>query len=108
MDALSVADVAREPLEAAFLTLRLLDHWVALGSEMAEPTGQALSAARTAVEKAASDPATQASLRGVIDAIVMLEEPDPQPLLPRVFAYGGLLEQRGAGSGPSPWASCSR
>jgi tetratricopeptide (TPR) repeat protein len=96
MDALPVAAAERQPLEAAFLTLRLLDHWVALGAEMAEPTGQVLAAARDAIEKASSDSETQASLRGVIEAIVMLQDPDAQPLLPRVFAYAGLLEQRGA------------
>lgn len=96
MDALPAADAGRQPLEAAFLTLRLLDHWMALGATIAEPTGQALSASRAAVEKAGGDPESQVSLRGIIDAMVMLQEPDAQPLLPRVFAFAGLLEQRGA------------
>jgi tetratricopeptide (TPR) repeat protein len=96
MDALPASAKGRQPLEAAFLTLRLLDNWVWLGAELAEPTGQALTVARDAVEKATSDAESQAALRGIIDAIVMLQEPDTQPLLPRVFAYAGLLEQRGA------------
>lgn len=96
MDALPAGDSGRQPLEAAFLTLRLLDHWVSLGSAMAEPTGQALGATRAAIERASSDPESQVSLRGIVDAIVRLQEPDAQPLLPRVFAFAGLLEQRGA------------
>ncbi len=86
----------RTALQAAFLTLRLLDHWMALGAEIAEPTGQATAATREAVQGVTDDVESRTALTGIIDAIVMLQDPDAQPLLPRVFAYGGLLEHRGA------------
>ncbi len=92
------ADVspARQPLEAAFLTLRLFDEWIASGAMIAEPIGQALTATRKAVERISEDSETRMSLQGIVEAIVMLQEPDAQPVLPRIFAYAGLLERRGA------------
>jgi hypothetical protein len=86
----------QQPLEAAFLTLRLFDEWIASGAMIAEPVGQALTATRKAVERIGQDSETRTSLQGIVDAIVMLQEPDAQPVLPRIFAYAGLLERRGA------------
>jgi len=86
----------RRSLEAAFLTLRLLDHWMALGAEVASPTAQVFAATRDAVSALDDDPEMRTSLTGITDAIAMLQDPDAQPLLPRVFAFGGLLEHRGS------------
>lgn len=96
VEALPVESPQRAPLEAAFLTLRLLDEWMASGSTIVESTGQALLATRRAVGLITDDDATRSSLEGVIDAMVTLQEPDAQPLLPRLFAYAGLLERRGS------------
>lgn len=97
MDRLPAADAARKPLEAAFLTLRVLDQWMWLGVEVADPTSQVLGAAKAAVQEAMKeDKEVATSLGGILDAIVLLQEPDAQPVLPRVFALGGLYEARGA------------
>ena len=96
METHAEASAERQPLEAAFLTMRLFDEWVTTGAMIAEPAGQALTATRKAVERISQDSETRTSLQGVVDAIVMLQEPDAQPVLPRVFAYAGLLERRGA------------
>lgn len=81
---------------AAFLTLRLLDHWLKLGAVMADPEVPAHRAAREATASLEGDKEMRAALASVIDAIEALHEPDAQPLLPRVFAMGKLLEQRGS------------
>jgi len=80
---------------AAFLTLRLLDHWVALGTDLSTDDSSAHRAAREAVDAIETDAEMRASLGSIIDAIVALHEPDAQPLLPRVYAFGKLTEQRG-------------
>jgi hypothetical protein len=81
---------------AAFLTLRLLDHWLKLGTVMADAEMPAHRAAREATTSLEGDVEMRAALSSVIDAIEALHEPDAQPLLPRVFALGKLLEQRGS------------
>ena len=85
----------RAALEAAFLTLRLLDEWIASGGMLADPLFPAHAATRTAVEALSHDTETQLVLWRVIDAITTLHDPDAQPVLPRVYAYAGLLERRG-------------
>lgn len=80
---------------AAFLTLRLLDHWMSLGADMANPEVPANRAAREATNQLAGDDEIRMALTSVLVAIDALHEPDAQPLLPRVFALGKLLEQRG-------------
>jgi len=97
MDRMPEGDAARKPMEAAFLTLRVLDQWMWLGTDVSDPTSQVLTAAKTAVQTATKEDAEVASaLNGILEAIVLLHEPDAQPVLPRVFALGGLYEQRGA------------
>lgn len=82
-------------LQAAFLTLRLLDEWMVSGEMIADPAFPVHAAARDAVGALTLDPETQAALSRIIDALASLREPDAQPVLPRVFAYGSLLEHRG-------------
>jgi hypothetical protein len=81
--------------QASFLTLRLLENWIALGEDLAMPESSAQQAARGAVDALSDDEELRASLGSVIDALVALREPDPQPVLPRVYALGKLYEQRG-------------
>ncbi len=80
---------------ASLLTLRLLDHWVALGSELADVAATAHRAAREAVTAISQDVEWRSGLASVVDAIEAIQEPDPQPVLPRVYALAMLLEQRG-------------
>lgn len=80
---------------AALLTLRLLDHWIALGAELASSENPSHHAAREATTTLTGDDEMRAALSSILDGIVALQEPDAQPLLPRVFALGKLLEQRG-------------
>jgi tetratricopeptide (TPR) repeat protein len=86
---------AREALQAGFLTLRLLDEWISLGGMIAEADSQVHTATRTAVEMMTDDVEARTALGRIIEAITMLHDPDAQPVLPRVFAYGSLLEHRG-------------
>jgi hypothetical protein len=80
---------------AALLTLRLLDHWLTLGSEMANPEAAPHRAAREAVAALDRDAETRAALLSILNAVSALQEPDAQPVLPRVYALGGLIERRG-------------
>jgi tetratricopeptide (TPR) repeat protein len=90
------SSAARDAYQAAFLTLRLFDEWVLSGELSADPSFQSHAATRDAVNALTDDPETRTALSRIIDAIVALQEPDPQPVLPRLFAYGALLEHRGA------------
>jgi tetratricopeptide (TPR) repeat protein len=87
--------VAHRGSQASFLTLRLLENWIALGEDLAMPESSAQQAARSAVGALSDDEELRASLGSVIDAVSALQQPDPQPVLPRVYALGKLYEQRG-------------
>jgi len=81
--------------QASLLSLRLLDHWVALGAELADVAATAHRAARESVQAMTADVEWRSSLASIIDAIEAIQEPDAQPVLPRVYALAMLLEQRG-------------
>jgi tetratricopeptide (TPR) repeat protein len=81
--------------QASLLSLRLLDHWMALGAELADVAATAHRAARESVQAMTSDVEWRTSLASIIDAIEAIQEPDAQPVLPRVYALAMLLEQRG-------------
>lgn len=81
--------------QAAFLTLRLVDQWVAFGATIASPDTPVHQETRKAVSALQSDPELRSALSVVIDAIEALQDPDAQPVLPRIYALGLLLEQRG-------------
>jgi hypothetical protein len=80
---------------ATLLTLRLLDHWLALGSDLADPNMTAHRSARDAVTAFRGDAEWRAALLSILNAISALQQPDAQPVLPRVYALGGLIERRG-------------
>lgn len=80
---------------ASFLTLRLLEQWIALGADLVTDESSARLAARDAITRAAEDEELSTALRSIVDAMVALQEPDAQPVLPRVYALGKLHEQRG-------------
>ena len=89
----------RSPLHdgayATLLTLRLFDHWMKLGHEMADPSVTAHRVARESVAAIEGDAEMRAALLSILNAIEALQEPDAQPVLPRVYALGGLIERRG-------------
>lgn len=80
---------------AALLTLRLFDHWISLGSDMADSNATAHRVARDSVTALHGDPEMRAALLSILNAIASLQEPDAQPVLPRIYALGGLIERRG-------------
>lgn len=80
---------------AIFLTLRLLDHWIALGAALASPDASAHRATRLAVDAVGDDVELRRALGAVIDTIAALREPDAQPALPTLRALALLLEGRG-------------
>ncbi|MDH5233956.1 MAG: hypothetical protein OEW77_03285 [Gemmatimonadota bacterium] len=84
-----------EGAHATLLTLRLLDHWLALGSDFADPDMAAHRAARDAVTALRGDAEWRAALLSILNAVSSLQQPDAQPVLPRVYALGGLIERRG-------------
>ena len=84
-----------EGARAALLTLRLFDHWISLGSEMADSNATAHRVARDSVTALQGDQEMRAALLSILNAIASLQEPDAQPVLPRVYALGGLIERRG-------------
>lgn len=86
--------VAHRGSLASFLTLRLLESWIALGAELASAENSTHRSAREAILALVEDEELRSSLGSIVDAIVALQEPDPQPLLPRAFALGKLHEQR--------------
>jgi tetratricopeptide (TPR) repeat protein len=88
-------DAVHRGSQASFLTLRLLENWIALGADLATPVSSAHRAACDAVSALSDDDELRAALGSVTDAIAALQEPDPQPVLPRVYALGKLYEQRG-------------
>lgn len=97
LEQMEAAPTARERDEAkaAFLTLRLLEQWIALGATLATPKGRAHAAAASAVKQVTSPPVAEV-LQYILRGILMLREPDPQPFLGRVHGLGESLEAEGA------------
>ena len=86
---------ARATAQAGFLTLRFLDEWVSLGGLIADPATQAHTATKQAVDALTHDTEARTAMGRIIEAITMLHDPDAQPVMPRVFAFGSMLEHRG-------------
>lgn len=93
--ALPEKSAGRKALEAGFLTLRHLDEWMKVGSLVADADSQAYQATKAAIDAIRDDTETRTALHRILEAAMMLYEPDAQPVLPRVFAYGSMLEHRG-------------
>src|ERR1019366_1543394 len=95
-----LVDVAEEtPMHraaiAGLLTLRLIDHWVLAGAVMVEPESASVRAVRQAIMAIAPNDPQREVLLGVVNTMQTLREVDIQPVLPRMFAYAGMLEKRG-------------
>ena len=85
----------RDEATATFLTLRLLEQWLALGALLASPKGRAHAAATAAVKRVAT-PEVAEPLRFILRGVLMLRDPDAQPFLRRVYGLGESLEGEGA------------
>ena len=98
LDALSTraaqdADVPM--LKATLLTLRLLDEWQRSGAALVHPDSQALRATREALQAIAADAELFTALGRLLDAMVMLQEPDVYPLATRLPAIAAVFDARG-------------
>ena len=81
---------------AGLLTLRLLDHWMLAGSVMVEPESVSVRSVRHAImAMSGSDPCREVLL-GLVNTMQTLRNVDVTPILPRLFAYGNLLERHAA------------
>ena len=79
---------------AGLLVLRLLDHWKVAGPVMVEPESVSMKSVRDAVMRLEANDPSRELLLGVVNAMQTLREVDIPPILPRLFAYAGCLEQR--------------
>lgn len=86
---------ASAALRAGFLSLRLFDAWLERGADVVRAGTQQLTATRAAVFAITDDGEVRDALVRVIDAMVMLQDADAQPVLPRLMAYAALLDARG-------------
>lgn len=86
---------ASAALRAGFLTLRLFDAWLLRGADVVRASAQPLAPTRAAVFSITDDAEVRDALVRVLDAMVMLQDADAQPVLVRLMNYASLLETRG-------------
>ena len=79
---------------AGLLALRLVDHWVLAGPAMVEPESVSVRSVREAIMAIEANDPQRESLLGLVNAMQTQRTVDLQPILPRVFAYAGVLERR--------------
>ncbi len=82
--------------KAGLLTLRLIDHWHLAGAMIVSPESVSIVSVRKAIMEIPKHDAQREMLLSIVNTIQILREVDFSPVIPRVFAYAGLLEQRGA------------
>ena len=80
---------------AGLLSLRMVDHWLLVGSTIVEPESVSVQSARAAIMALPTADPLREVLLGLVNTMQTLREVDAQPILPRLFAYAGLLEKRG-------------
>jgi tetratricopeptide (TPR) repeat protein len=81
---------------AGLLTLRLIDHWILAGSSLVEPESVSVRSVRQAIMAMPDSDPGRETLIGLVNMMQTLREVEVTPLLPRLFAYGRLLERRAA------------
>ncbi|MBK7907104.1 MAG: hypothetical protein IPJ78_11155 [Gemmatimonadetes bacterium] len=81
--------------QAAFLTLRLFDHWVAFGSVMTSESSRTLATTRDDIARLEVDAELRGILAAITETLVALPAAEPHPLLPRLHGLAVLLESRG-------------
>ena len=80
---------------AGLLSLRMVDHWLLAGSMIVEPESMSVQSVRAAIMALPTSDPLREVLLGLVNTMQTLREVDAQPILPRLFAYAGLLEKRG-------------
>ena len=80
---------------AGLLSLRMVDHWLLAGSMIVEPESVSVQSVRAAIMALPTADPLREVLLGLVNTMQSLREVDAQPILPRLFAYAGLLEKRG-------------
>ena len=80
---------------AGLLSMRMVDHWLLAGSMIVEPESVSVQSARAAIMALPPADPLREVLLGLVNTMQTLREVDAQPILPRLFAYAGLLEKRG-------------
>ncbi|MBX3134225.1 MAG: hypothetical protein KF689_12660 [Gemmatimonadaceae bacterium] len=97
LEAMAISDEGSpsyRKLFAGLLTLRLVDEWATEGSLVMQPDATALQATRVAIDGVDADAETRVTLTRIVDAMAMMQDADVQPVLPRLFAYASILENR--------------
>ncbi len=95
----ALAELREESAEACaatagLLPLRLIDHWILGGSALVEPESVSVRSVRKALMSMESIDPVREILLGLVNTMQTLRDVDMTPILPRVFAYGTLLERR--------------
>lgn len=80
---------------ACFLALRHLDHWIALAADGGAPTERSTTATQEALAAISDDTELRSMLSAIVQGMPQLSDADWQPLMPRLYALGSLLERRG-------------
>ncbi len=78
---------------AGLLTLRMVDHWVLAGAAIVEPESVSVRSVRSALMALPPEEPVREALLMVVNTMQMLRNVDLVPVLPRVYAYGQILER---------------
>lgn len=78
---------------AGLLALRMMDHWVLVGPPIVEPESVSVRSVRHAIMALPAQEPVREALLTIVNTMQMLHHVDMGPVLPRVFAYGQLLER---------------
>jgi tetratricopeptide (TPR) repeat protein len=81
-------------VKAGLLLLRLIDNWQLAGPVMVEPESVSVRAVREALMDLEGRDPDREVLLGMMNAMQTVREVDVHILLPRLVAYGELLQQR--------------
>lgn len=88
--------VSTDEVLAGLVVLRAVDHWFEIGSEAIGPDSIAGTAARELLTSIHIAEEMRAILRPVLNIVQSSPDPYVEDAVPRLFAYGSLLEWRGA------------
>lgn len=78
---------------AGLLALRMIDHWVLAGPAIVEPESVSVRSVRGAIMALSPSEPVREALLTAVNTMQLLRLPDLVPVLPRVYAYGQILER---------------